>query len=204
MTDKSKDWASLQEDMTDLEPSSDNDVEGASIEDDIESPISGVLEHPSYKALETQLTNAEQKIHETRQEALRAMAELENVRRRAERDVENAYKYGLEKFVRELLQVADSLEHAANACDSGNGDIAVLKEGVDLTTKLMQDTLQKFNVQLINPVDEMFDPNRHEAISMQDVAGKANNSIVAVVQKGYSLNERVIRPARVIIAKSSS
>ncbi len=204
MTDKSKDWASLQEDATDLEPPSDNDMEGASIEDDIDSPISGVLEHPSYKALETQLTNAEQKIHETRQEALRAMAELENVRRRAERDVENAYKYGLEKFVRELLQVADSLEHAANACDSGNGDIAVLKEGVDLTTKLMQDTLQKFNVQLINPVEEMFDPNRHEAISMQDVAGKANNSIVAVVQKGYTLNERVIRPARVIIAKSSS
>lgn len=157
------------------------------------------LEHPSYPELEEKLTLAEQKAHENWEKAVRAVAELENVRRRAERDVANAHRYSLEKFVNSLLSVLDSLEQAIQLAvehlDSS------MREGLELTMKLFLDVLGKYEVQQIDPKDEMFDPHQHEAMSMQEVPGVTPNTILVVCQKGYKLYDRVIRPARVIVAK---
>lgn len=157
------------------------------------------LNHPSYIALEEQLTLAEQKAHENWEKSVRAMAELDNVRRRMEREVANAHKYGMEKLISALLPLGDSLEQALQLADK-NTDPA-MHEGLELTMKLFVDVLQKFDVTQIDPIGANFDPQEHEAMSIQDVPEALPNSIIAVFQKGYKLNDRVIRPARVIVAK---
>jgi molecular chaperone GrpE len=157
------------------------------------------LDHPSYAVLEEQLTLAEQKAQENWEKSVRALAELDNVRRRMEREVTNAHKYGMEKLISALLPIVDSLEQALQMADK-NTDTA-MHEGLELTMKLFTDVLQKFDVAHIDPVGEPFDPQQHEAMSMQEVAGVPPNSVIAVFQKGYKLNDRVIRPARVIVSK---
>lgn len=156
------------------------------------------LESPSYLELEEKLTLAEQQAHEHWEKSVRAIAELENVRRRAERDVTNAHRYGVEKFVQEMLPVMDSLEQALQMATSNQDE--GMREGISLTIKLFMGGLEKFGVVQLNPEGETFDPQRHEAMSMQKVADAAPNSIIAVFQKGYALHDRVIRPARVIVA----
>ena len=132
--------------------------------------------------------------------ALRAQAELENVRRRMARDVENAHKYALEKFIQELLPVADSMELGINAAGAA-ADLESLREGMDLTLKKFRDTLGKFGVTEIDPAGEKFDPERHEAVSMQDGTGAQAGTVLTVMQKGYELNGRLVRPAMVVVAK---
>lgn len=161
---------------------------------------SSALEHPSYPELEEKLTLAEQKAHENWEKSVRALAELDNVRRRAERDVANAHRYGLEKLVQSLLPVVDSLEQALQLA-SQQADSS-MREGLELTMKLFLDSLQKYNVEQIDPQGMMFDPQMHEAMSMQESADVPANTVLAVFQKGYKLHDRVIRPARVIVAKS--
>lgn len=160
------------------------------------------LAHPSYTALEEQLTLAEQKAHENWEKSVRALAELDNVRRRMEREVANAHKYGVEKLITALLPVVDSLEQALQIAEK-NAD-AAMHEGLDLTMKLFTDVLQKFDVERIDPMGETFDPQQHEAMSIQEVPGTPPNSVIAVFQKGYKLSDRVIRPARVIVSKNKS
>jgi molecular chaperone GrpE len=160
------------------------------------------LEHPTYKILEEQLTLAEQKAHEQLEKTVRAVAELDNVRRRMEREVANAYKYGNEKLLAGLLPVKDSLEQALQIAEK-NSDTA-MHEGLELTMKLFTGVLQKFDVECIDPVGAIFDPQQHEAMSIQEVPGTAPNTVIAVFQKGYKLNDRVIRPARVIVSKNKS
>ena len=157
------------------------------------------LEHPSYQVLEEQLTLAEQKAQENWEKSVRAMAELDNVRRRMEREVTNAHKYGMEKLATGLLPVVDSLEQALQLADKESN--AAMHEGLELTMKLFMDVLQKFDLDQIDPVGEVFDPQQHEAMSIQDVPGTAPNTVVAVFQKGYKLSDRVIRPARVVVSK---
>ncbi|WP_298625502.1 nucleotide exchange factor GrpE [uncultured Legionella sp.] len=157
------------------------------------------LSHPSYVALEEQLTLAEQKAHENWEKSVRAVAELDNVRRRMEREVANAHKYGAEKLISALLPVVDSLEQALQLADK-NSDPA-MHEGLELTMKLFLDVLDKFDVKQLDPMGMPFDPQLHEAMSIQDVPGTAPNTVIAVFQKGYQLNDRVIRPARVIVSK---
>lgn len=159
------------------------------------------LGHPSYLALEEQLTLAEQKAHENWEKSVRALAELDNVRRRMEREVANAHKYGMEKLISALLPVADSIEQALQLADK-NSD-ASMHEGLELTMKLFVDVLHKFDVSQIDPAGAIFNPQEHEAMSMQEVPGAPANSVIAVFQKGYKLNDRVIRPARVIVAKKT-
>lgn len=156
------------------------------------------LGHPSYTALEEQLTLAEQKAHENWEKSVRALAELDNVRRRMEREVANAHKYGVEKLISALLPVVDSLEQALQLADK-NSDPA-MHEGLELTMKLFLDVLQKFDVEQIDPLGEVFDPQQHEAMSMQPAPGTPPNSVIMVFQKGYKLSDRVIRPARVIVS----
>lgn len=158
------------------------------------------LGHPNYQALEEQLTLAEQKAHENWEKSVRAVAELDNVRRRMEREVSNAHKYGVEKLISAMLPIGDSLEHALQLADK-NQDTA-MHEGIALTIKLFVDVLQKFDVEQLDPTGLVFDPQQHEAMSAQEVPGTPANTVIMVLQKGYKLSDRIIRPARVIVAKS--
>jgi molecular chaperone GrpE len=142
---------------------------------------------------------------EFQEQMLRSQAEMQNVRRRAEIDVEKAHKFALEKFVKELLPVADSLEKAVESTEgheSAGELVASIREGVEMTLNLFMGSLGKFNVVQLNPVGEPFDPQQHEAMSMVPAPDVEPNSVVAVVQKGYTLNDRLVRPAMVVVAKA--
>lgn len=150
-----------------------------------------------------------QELDETRKKAaenwdlfLRARADADNQRRRAMLDVENAHKYGIEKFAREMLAVVDSLDHGLMATSKEEGDKG-LREGMELTHKLLLDTLDKFGIKQVDPIGETFDPLRHEALSAQIKDDEEPNKILMVVQKGFTLHDRLLRPARVIVSRKS-
>ena len=143
------------------------------------------------------LKQAELKAQEHHDAWLRAKAEVENVRKRAQTDIANAHKYALEAFAAALLPVKDSLE-ATLAADSAALD--ALKSGVELTLKQLNSVFEKANLKEIDPAGEKFDPHRHEAISMLP-SEKEPNTVINVLQKGYLLHERIIRPALVTVAK---
>ncbi|MCM0613290.1 nucleotide exchange factor GrpE [Marinobacter sediminum] len=145
-------------------------------------------------------------VQEAQEQMLRSQAEMQNVRRRAEIDVEKAHKFALEKFVKELLPVADSLEKAVESTEANENTgelVASIREGVEMTLDLFMASLKKFNVEQLNPAGEPFDPQQHEAMSMVPAPDAEPNSVVAVVQKGYLLNGRVVRPAMVVVAKAA-
>jgi molecular chaperone GrpE len=139
------------------------------------------------------------KADENRNSYLRAAAELENVRKRAARDVENARKFALERFGRELLDVRDSLELGLQV--DGSADVEQLKAGSEATLKLLIATMERFGVAEIEPLGEPFDPELHEAMMMQPSAEAEPGSVLTVFQKGYTLNGRLLRPARVVVAQ---
>lgn len=199
MSDKvKKDWKKFKEETVHQEERDLDAMLDENNDEGDESPFG--LEHPTYPDLEEKLTLAEQKAHENWEKATRAMAELENVRRRAERDVTNAHKYSLDRFIDGLLPVVDSLEQALQLADKVAN--AAMHEGLELTMKLFLDVLGKYQVEQLDPVGETFDPQIHEAMSMQPAPlGVASNTILLVFQKGYKLHDRIIRPARVIVAK---
>lgn len=144
-------------------------------------------------------------VQEYQEQMLRTHAEMQNVRRRAEIDVEKAHKFAVEKFVKELLPVADSLEKAVENTEGKEANselVATIREGAEMTLNLFMNSLRKFNVAQLNPVGEPFDPQLHEAMSMVPAPHAEPNSVVAVVQKGYTLNERLVRPAMVVVAKA--
>ena len=195
-----KDWKSFNEQHADDELMDDDEEGGAagSAGAEKKQPEPEELEHLSYEALEDKLTEAEQKAFQYRDQATRAMAELENVRRRAERDVNQAHMYSLERFSKELLPVMDSLEQALQLVDA-HADQA-MHEGLSLTMKLFVNVLEKFQITQIDPIGLPFNPQEHEAMSMQE-ADAPSSSVIMVFQKGYKLNDRIIRPARVVVAK---
>ena len=139
-------------------------------------------------------------VQESSDKAVRATAELDNIRKRTSRDIENAHKYALERFVSELLPVLDSMELGINASQSAE-DIESLREGMDLTLKMLFDRMGKFGVKTIDPAGEKFDPEWHEAVSIQELEGSEPGQVVTVMQKGYELNGRLVRPAMVVVAK---
>jgi len=150
-------------------------------------------------ALKAALAAAEARANESRDQALRAMAELENVRKRAVRDVENAHKYALEKFAGELVGVKDSLELGLSA---QNASLEDLRSGSDATLKLLAKAFEKAGVLEVQAEGQPFNPEFHEAMAMVPAPDKAPNTVLNVVQKGYVLNGRLVRPARVIVAKA--
>jgi molecular chaperone GrpE len=151
--------------------------------------------------LRQELEAARQKAEDNWQLALRSKAELENLRKRTQRDVENAHKYGLERIAAELLAVRDSMELGLNTAEDGVEDLAGLKEGLSLTLKMLIQLMQKFGITEINPENEKFDPGLHQAITMQESAKLEPNTIISVLQKGYRLQDRLLRPALVTVAK---
>lgn len=149
--------------------------------------------------LRQKLDLAEKQAKDSQDRALYAMAELENIKRRAQIDVEHAHKFGLEKCMNQLIPVIDSLDQAVSAME--NSEInAAIKQGIDLTLKIFIDTLAKFGVERLDPKGQPFDPSAHEAMSMQPSEGVPTNTVTLVYQRGYKLNGRLVRPARVIIS----
>ncbi|MFM5124836.1 nucleotide exchange factor GrpE [Aeromonas veronii] len=167
---------------------------------DVDSEVTA--EQARIAELEAQLETAIQKAAEERERALRTAAEMENLRRRTELDVEKAHKFALEKFANELLPVLDNLERAIELADKENEALKPMIEGVELTLKSMQSGVAKFGLVALDPINQPFDPNAHQAMSMVPSADVAPNTVIAVMQKGYDLNGRVIRPAMVMIAKT--
>ena len=148
----------------------------------------------------TALAAAEAKAVENRNSYLRAVAELENYRKRAERELENARKYAVERFAQELVGVGDSLEAGIDAATTNPGP-AVL-EGAKVTLKQLQQAFDKAGIKVIDPLGQPFDPDWHEAMVAQESRDSAPNTVLSVIQKGYSLNGRLLRPARVIVSKA--
>lgn len=157
-----------------------------------------LLERPSYEELQKKLTEAEEKGTQSWERMLRTQAETENSLRRAERDVVNAHKFALEKFVNELLPVIDSLERAVTL--PGTDEAGSVLEGVHLTLKMLYNALEKFGVQQVNPVSQAFNPEQHQAVSTQPDPNVAPGTVLNVLQKGYLLNNRLVRPALVIVS----
>ncbi len=152
-------------------------------------------------ALNAALANAQAQAEQHRQDYLRALAEADNQRRRAQREIEQARQFALERFAQALLPVSDALELALAAAQEPGADVAKLCEGDTLTLKLLTEVLGKFGITELNPLHERFNPEHHEAMGMEIIPGAAPNSVVRVFQKGYLLNGRLLRAARVIIAK---
>ncbi|MGD8378023.1 MAG: nucleotide exchange factor GrpE [Gammaproteobacteria bacterium] len=152
--------------------------------------------------LEQQLAEARARAEENHGNYLRALAELENVRKRAQRDVEHAHKFALEKFANEMLTVRDSLEMGLNAAQGENADVETLRQGKEVTLKQLTAALEKFGITEINPEGQPFNPEFHEAMAMQESAEAEPDTVLHVVQKGYLLNGRLLRPARVIVARA--
>ena len=168
------------------------------------SPDNGGAQAPGTAAGESgdaALAEAQARADENWNLYLRAAAELDNVRKRAARDVENAHKFALENFGRELLAVVDSLEMGFAAAD--NADAQSLREGSEATCKLLKGTLERFGIDEIDPEGEPFDPELHEAMSMMPAPNVEPGSVAQVIQKGYALNGRLLRPARVIVASEA-
>ena len=151
------------------------------------------------------IRKAQAKADENWDVALRTKAEMENVRRRTEKEVSNARKFGIEKMINEILPVKDSMEmglKAAVEMDIEDEAVHKIREGMELTLKMMNDAMAKSGVTEVAPQEgDAFSAEFHQAMSMQEIAGKKSNTIVAVMQKGYLLNERLIRPAMVMVAK---
>jgi molecular chaperone GrpE len=152
-------------------------------------------------ALTARIGKLEEQAGQYRDQALRAQAEAENVRRRAARDVENAHKFALEKFSADLLPVIDSLEKAVEAAAGSEGAESIA-EGVDLSLKLFLSVLEKHGLQRIDPAGEPFDPQVHEAMAMVPSDHAEPNSVLEVMQAGYLLNGRVVRAAKVVVARA--
>jgi len=199
-------WSDIAE-KSEIEegPEADNelpseDEQGATKDETAESQ-NGALEHPSREEFEDQLMAAEEKANKNWNLAAHYKAELENLQRRTAKDLSNAHKFANEKIINELLNVLDSLEQSlATPIDETHDGMKAMREGVELTLRMFLTALEKFSVTQIDPVGETFDPNFHEAMSMQPDDKAKPNTVLMVLQKGYILNGRVIRPARVIVS----
>lgn len=161
---------------------------------------SPALDHETVSKLQQQLEEAQTKVQDNWNLFLGARAEMDNLRKRTERELANAHKFALEKFVNELLPVRDSLEMGLDAAGE-TADPAKLREGTELTLKMLSDALEKFGVKEVNPQGEKFNPTLHEAMTMQPSHQVEPNTVLHVVQKGYLLNDRLVRPAMVVVSQ---
>lgn len=151
--------------------------------------------------LVAELAAANAKADEHWNRVLRMQADMENERKRAQKQVANAHKFAIEGFVNELLPIKDSLEMGLDAAKADDADLQKIVEGSELTLKLLAQAFEKFQIAEVASMDEKFDPNVHQAMSMQEAEGKPSNTVIGVMQKGYTLNERLIRPALVTVSK---
>ncbi len=184
-----------------MEPDSAEE-QGATAVTQPESENDGSKADLPEQGLESALKEAEEKAQDHWDRYLRAAAELDNYRRRMQRELEAARKFGHESLAAEILRVKDSLEMGLVALGEQGADPEKLREGKEATLKLLSRTLEQFGVAEIDPIGQPFDPELHEAMSMQESDEAAPGSVLTVIQKGYRLHERLLRPARVIVARA--
>lgn len=160
------------------------------------------VEQEKINELELALAAAKATVADQKDSVIRAKAEVDNVRRRAAQDVEKSRKFALEKFAAEMLTTVDNLERALQNIDKDDENNKAIIEGLELTYQGLLASLEKFAITAIDPQDQPFNPELHQAMSMQEVEGVAPNTVIAVMQKGYELNGRLIRPAMVMVSKA--
>jgi molecular chaperone GrpE len=181
-------------------PAADDPGTGEATAQDTGGEESAAETPDEVEALKSQLEEADQKAEQHWDAVLRTRAEMDNLRKRQTRELENAHKYALDKMAMELLPVRDTLEMGV-AASTEEADVVKIAEGTELTLKMLTQALEKFNIVEVDPVGQKFDPDLHQAISMQEGTDKPANTVLSVMQKGYTLNDRLLRPAMVIIAK---
>jgi molecular chaperone GrpE len=167
-----------------------------------QEPVQTEGEEQTPESPEETIARLEEAVSTAHDEALRAQAEAQNAIRRAEQDVEKARKFALERFCNELLPVVDNLERALEAAEGDEEILKPIAEGVELTLKSFLDALQKFSIEPVSPQGEPFDPQLHQAMTMVENGEVEPNTVIAVMQKGYTLNGRLVRPAMVMVSKS--
>ena len=190
----------LEDSVDELEDTIEQPVPDGVKDDDPDATQETVDPRVELERLKEELVEAQTKVDEYWQRVLRAQADQDNTRKRAERDVQNAHKYALEKFVADLLPVVDSLEMGLLAAVE-DASAEKIREGTELTLKMLLDVLKKYGVEAVDPVGEPFDPELHQAMSMQPSSDVPPNTVTAVMQKGYTLNDRLVRPAMVMVSK---
>lgn len=179
----------------------DSSREATSVDIDSAASETGATSLDVVQLLE-RLADAEAATQQAKNDYLRVQAEMQNLRRRTEQDIEKAHKYGLERFSNELLPVMDNLERGLeSASGSEDATVQAIYDGVELTLKSFIDCFKRFNIEPIDPLGEPFDPQLHQAMSMQENPEVEPNTVIAVMQKGYTLHGRVIRPAMVMVSK---
>ena len=183
---------------TEIEASSTESAEPESTTAETEN------EELTIESLQTKLAAAEAKADDNWDQLVRSRAEMENIRRRSERDLVNAHKYALEKFAQELLPVIDSMEMGVAAAQDENADVSKLREGTEMTLKMFETAIDKFGIKGVHPHGEAFNPEHHQAMTMIDSVEHEPNMIIDVMQKGYLLNERLVRPAMVVVSSANS
>ena len=187
------------------EPLSEEQTEAPEAETAADEVIEEAVEESlnDIDSIKQELEAATAKADEARDQLLRTVAEMENQKRRQATELEKARKFALEGFVKELVQVWDSLDLGVNAAQDENADVAKLREGGELTLKLLSDVMNKFGVEQIDPAEQPFDPELHQAMSMVPNPELPANTVIEVFQKGYSLNGRLVRPAMVVVSQES-
>ena len=180
---------------------SNEEIEKPDLEQETNNEVETEVSAEAEKSTEALLEDARNKADEHWNELLRARADLENMRRRHSRDLENAHKHALDKFVNELLPICDSLELGIHASKTEQATLETVREGMDMTLKMLLGNIGKLGLEQINPEGEAFDPEQHQAVSMQPAEGVESNQVLTVMQKGYSFNGRVIRPAMVVVSQ---
>ena len=194
MTNSNETSPEPSEDQAEIEPVEAQDVEDGAAQEALESITDEAAADP--------IMQLQAEADKARDQALRAEAEMQNLRKRAERDVQNAHKFGIERLIQNLLPVLDSLEKAIETslqAETPEDDPQL--EGLKLCFKLFTDVFEKEGVHMLDPLGQAFDPNVHEALSMIENPDMEPNSVMAVIQKGYRLHERLVRPAMVIVSK---
>jgi molecular chaperone GrpE len=191
------------EEQTPVNEQQAQSVDDIQVEDVVNETLESsdeTVEQTDTAKLTLELAGAVAEVESLKDQMLRIQAEAQNVRRRAEQDVEKAHKFGVEKFANEMLPIVDSLERAIEAFGDDEAQKS-MREGVEMTMNMFLSGLEKFKMEQVNPMGEAFDPALHQAMSMVDAPDAAANSVIAVMQKGYTLHGRLVRPAMVIVAK---
>lgn len=187
----------LEDDQVTLDSQSSASPEGGS-----EGESEAVEESATEPDLAAELEKVRTELAQAQEQALRSAAELQNVRRRAQQDVEKAHKFGVEKFANDMLPVADNLERSIDAASAEGAELSAVIEGVELTLKALADALVRHNVEVLDPEGEPFNPEFHQAMSMVPNPDVEPNTVLTVFQKGYTLNGRLVRPAMVVVSKA--
>ncbi len=181
-------------------PVQETETQETAAEEKAEAAAEETSEAEVGETMQKELTSALAELDKARDQVLRAQADMQNVRRRAQLDVEKAHKFSVEKFAKDMLPVVDSLDRALETIPADDESVKAMREGIEMTLNLFMDSLKKHGVEAINPIGEPFDPQKHEAMSMLPNPDMEPNTVMNVFQKGFLLNGRLVRPAMVVVS----